>query len=74
MYGKPMEIQDYSQYVEDGRATFLPIHEVTCRFNAGYGRVANPSGGEDRVLFVLYLALNISKLNGCSNILLWICE
>ena len=47
-----MEISDHSQYVQDGPATFLPIHKVTCRFIAGYGRVPNPSGGEDRVLFV----------------------
>ena len=49
--GKPLEVWSYAQYVDDGPATFLSIHKITCRFSAGYGRVASPLGHE-QVMFV----------------------
>ena len=53
MYGKPMEVWDADLgYVPDGPGMFLPINKIKCRFAAGIGRVANPAGDEDRVLFV----------------------
>lgn len=52
LYGKPMEIWDHSRYIEDGPATFLPVHKITCRFVAGYGRVSMPHGREEQVMFV----------------------
>ena len=52
LYGKPMEIWDHSQYIQDCPATFLPIHKTACRFVAGYGRVPMPSTNEDAVMFV----------------------
>ena len=42
-----MFIQDIN-----GPGTFLPIDKVKCRFAAGVGRVVNPAGNEDRVIFV----------------------
>ena len=52
LYGKPMEVWNHLDYVENGPATFLPIHKITCRFVAGPGQVAMPSGNEERVTFV----------------------
>ena len=52
MYGKPMEIWDDSQCIQDGPGTFLPIDKIKCRFVAGFGRVVMPSGNEDKVMFV----------------------
>ena len=50
LYGKPMEIWDY---IQDGPASFLPLHKVICRFVAGYGGVCMPHHrNEDQVMFV----------------------
>lgn len=42
LYEKPLEVWQYDQCLDDGPVTFLPIHEITCRFSAGYSRVAIP--------------------------------
>ena len=52
LYGKPLEVWKYAQYLDDGPATFLPIHKILCRFCAGYGHVASPFGGDEQVMFV----------------------
>lgn len=52
LYGKPIEIWDHSTYVQDGPATFLPVHKIVCRFVAGYGKISKPGGGEEDVTFV----------------------
>ena len=58
LYGKPLEVWNYAQYLDDGPA--LPIHKILCRFCAGCGRVASPFGDE-QVMFVLCLHLHISN-------------
>lgn len=52
LYGKPMEIWNHSKYIQDGPATFLPVHKITCRFVAGFGKISKPGGGEETVMFV----------------------
>ena len=52
LYGKPMEIWDHSKYIQDGPATFLPVHKIACRFVAGYDKVSMPRRNEDNVIFV----------------------
>ena len=63
LYGKPMEVLKYDQYLDDGQATFLPIHKITCRISAGYGRVPSPFGGDEQVMFVFCLYLHISNVH-----------
>lgn len=41
LYGK---LWNHTKYIQDGPATFLPVHKITCRFAAGYGQVDMPHG------------------------------
>ncbi len=52
LFGKPLEVWSREDTVEDGPATFLPIHKVLCRYVAALGRLSMPNGTDENVLFV----------------------